>query len=148
MSARTLITLALVNALKTQINGTVPYKIDLVNNAIDRLKYWDEINDFPFICAVAGNEVREYLPGQFKWGHLGISLKIYVKSEDSNAELENLLEDVERVIDSNRQIAYDPSNPNLRTTEILISSIVTDEGLLAPYGIGEINIKVQYQVLV
>jgi hypothetical protein len=148
MSARTLICAALVNALKTQINGVAPYTTNLFSNALDSLKYWDELNDFPFICAVAGNEVREYLPGQFKWGHLGISLKVYVRSETSGADLENLMEDIERVVDSNRQIAYDPANPSRRTTEVLITSIITDEGLLAPYGIGEINIKVQYQVLI
>ena len=35
---------------------------------------------------------------------------------------------------------------NKSLAEILVTSIITDEGILAPYGIGEINLKVQYQV--
>ena len=147
MSARTLITRAITAKLK-EINGTGTYKVDVSNNVVDKLKYWDEVNDFPFISVVTGNEQREYLPGQFKWGYIGISLKVYVKDEDPQVPLENLLEDIEKVIDANRQISYDPSNPNIRTTEILITSIITDEGLLAPYGIGEVNLRVQYQVLI
>jgi hypothetical protein len=148
MSARTLITRAIINALIANLDGNLPYLTNIFGNAVDRIKYWDEVNDFPFISAVAGNEVREYLPGQFKWGHLGISLKVYVRGENANEDLETLMEDIEKVIDANRQIAYDPDNPNSRTTEILITSIVTDEGLLAPYGVGEINLSVQYQVLI
>jgi hypothetical protein len=147
MSARTQITRAIIEKLKL-IDGNAPYTIDVATNVTDKLKYWDEVNDFPFICGVAGSESRDYLPGQFKWGYLGIALKIYVQDEDPNTVLENLLEDIEKVIDANRQIQYDSSNPAARTTEILITSIVTDEGLLAPYGIGEINLRVQYQVLI
>jgi hypothetical protein len=33
------------------------------------------------------------------------------------------------------------------TTEILITSITTDEGLLAPYGVGEINLQVRYALV-
>ena len=60
---------------------------------------------------------------------------------------ERLLEDVEKVIDTNRTLVYDVSTPAAQTTEILINSIVTDEGLLEPYGVGEVNISVQYPVL-
>lgn len=147
MSARTLITRALVEKLKL-INGVAPYKVNLFNNVSPSLKFWDEVNDFPYVCVVTGNEVREYQPGLFKWGYIGISLKIYTKSEDATLVLENLLEDIERVVDANRQLQYDPAVPAARTTEILITSITTDEGLLAPYSIGEINLRVQYQVLV
>jgi hypothetical protein len=54
-----------------------------------------------------------------------------------------LIEDLERCIDANRVLQYDVDN-NLETTEILIQSITTDEGLLAPYGVGEINLEVRY----
>lgn len=111
------------------------------------LKFWDECHEFSAIYMSTGSETREYLPGGFKWAFLGISLKIYVKGEDPAQELENLLEDVERVIDSNRTLVYDSTTPGAQTTEILINSIVTDEGLLVPYGVGEINLTVQYQVL-
>jgi hypothetical protein len=73
---------------------------------------------------------------------LGVSLKLYCKGEDAQQLLEDLLEDVERVIDQNRVLQYD--DLGYETTEILINSITTDEGLLAPYAVGEINLQVRY----
>jgi hypothetical protein len=91
-----------------------------------------------------GSEAREYLPSDFKWAYLAVSIKAYVKDEENAPELlEQLLEDLETCIDSNRELVYDVDN-NLSTTEILIQQITTDEGLLAPYGVGEINLQVRY----
>ena len=145
MSARAGITNALVEKLKL-IDGSEPYQSNVFNNVTNKLKFWDEVNDFPYICVVPGSETRDYLPSDFKWGFLGISLKIYVKGDEPIQELENLLEDIEKVVDANRVLPYGEA-PAERTTEILITSIVTDEGLLAPYGVGEINLQVRYQVL-
>ncbi len=146
MSVRTSIATALAEKLKL-IDGNTPYKTNLYNNAFPKLKFWDECNDFPAIYMSTGSETRDYLPGGFKWAFLGISLKLYVKGEEPATELENLLEDVERVIDANRTLVYDADTAGAQTTEILINSIVTDEGLLEPYGVGEVNITVQYPVL-
>jgi hypothetical protein len=71
---------------------------------------------------------------------------VYCKGEDSQQELETLLEDLEKCIDANRVLVYD-NTKNYETTEILIQSITTDEGLLAPYAVGEINLQVRYQVM-
>jgi len=69
---------------------------------------------------------------------------VYVRSESEAQQLlEDLLDDLENVIDANRVLVYDITN-NLSTTEILIQSITTDEGLLNPYGVGEINLQVRY----
>lgn len=146
MSVRTSIAKALAEKLKL-INGDAPYNTNIYNNAYPYLKFWDEVNDLPAIYMSIGTETREYLPSGFKWGFLGISLKAYVRSDEPADELENLLEDIERVIDSNRVLVYDETTPGAETTEILISSIVTDEGLLEPYGVAEVNITVQYPVL-
>ena len=146
MSVRASIASALAEKLKL-INGEAPYTSNVFNNAYPKLKFWDEVMDFPAIYMSTGSETRDYHPGGFKWGFLGISLKLYVKGEDPATELENLLEDVERVIDANRSLVYDTETAGAQTTEILINSIVTDEGLLEPYGVGEVNITVQYPVL-
>ena len=71
---------------------------------------------------------------------------MYCRGEESQAELEQLLEDIESVIDANRVLVYDSTN-NYETTEILVVSITTDEGLLAPYAVGEINLQVRYQLM-
>ena len=145
MSARSSIVNALVEKLKL-IDGTGTYQTNIYGNAYAKLKFWDEIQDFPSIYVVPGSESREYLPSDFTWGYLNISLKVYVKDEDPQQQLEYLLEDIENTIDANRVLVYNTTT-NAQTTEILISSIVTDEGLLVPYGVGEINLQVRYQVL-
>lgn len=145
MSRRSSIVSALAEKFK-EINGTGQYKTNLYENSFAKLKFWDEVADFPSVYMSTGTETREYLPAQFAWGFLGISIKAYVKGEDAQEQLENLLTDLEKCIDNNRMLVYDTEN-GYETTEILIQSITTDEGLLAPYGVGEINIEVRYQIM-
>ena len=145
MSRRTSIIKALAEKFK-QINGQAPYQVNLFQNAYPKLKFWDEIEDFPSLYMSPGSEYREYLPGDFAWGFLGVSVKVYCHGEDSQEQLEKLLEDVEKCVDLNRVLTYDTAK-NYETTEILISSITTDEGLLAPYAVGEINLQVRYAIM-
>ena len=146
MTKRVQIVKALAEVFKT-IDGTAPYVTNLQGLSFAKLKFWDEINDFPSVYLSPGTEVREYHPADFAWGMLGVCVKVYCKSEDTaQEELEQLLEDLERCIDANRQLVYDTDN-NYETTEILIDSITTDEGLLAPYAVGEINLQVRYQIM-
>lgn len=145
MSRRTSIVKALATKLQ-EINGNSPYNSNIYNNAFPYLKFWDEVQDFPCIYLTPGTEMRDYLPSDFTWGFLGVTIKLYCKGEDSTQQLEELLEDVERVIDANRSLTYDETL-GYETTEILITSITTDEGLLAPYAVGEINLQVRYQVM-
>jgi hypothetical protein len=143
MTRRTSIVTALAEKFKL-INGTGTFKSDLSDNSYPKLKFWDEIQDFPAVYLTPGSELREYLPGDFTWGYLNVSVKVYVRSESEAQQLlEDLLNDLENVIDANRVLVYDITN-NLSTTEILIQSITTDEGLLSPYGVGEINLQVRY----
>ena len=143
MTKRISIITALAEKFKI-INGTGTFKSDLSDNSYPKLKFWDEVQDFPCVYSTAGSEIREYLPGDFTWGHLNVCVKVYVRSEsDAQQQLEDLLDDLENVIDANRVLVYDITN-NLSTTEILIQSITTDEGLLNPYGVGEINLQVRY----
>ena len=48
MSRRTSIVKALVEKFKT-INGVAPYTNNLYNNAYAKLKFWDEVQDFPSV---------------------------------------------------------------------------------------------------
>jgi hypothetical protein len=143
MSKRNSIAKALAEKLKT-IDGTAPYQTNLYDNSYAKLKFWDEIQDFPAVYIVPGTEIREYHPADFAWCYLNLSLKVYVRDqEDPQFQLETLLHDLEKCIHDNRVLVYDQAN-NLATTEILIQSIITDEGLLVPYGVGEVNLQVRY----
>lgn len=146
MSRRTSIVQALTTKINECLDGSYPYNFNLYGRAEAKLRFWDEVNDFPAIFISPGTELREYLPSDFKWGFLNLSLKIYVKGDNATEQLESLVDLVERVIDDNRVLVYDTEN-NYETTEILIQSIVTDEGLLDPYGVGEINLQVRYQIM-
>jgi hypothetical protein len=145
MSKRTQIVKA-ITAKLNQINGMAPYKVNLYKNAYAKLKFWDEVEDFPSVYLTPGTEVREYFPSDFTWGFLNVCIKVYCRGESSIEQLELLLTDIENCIDDNRQLVYDSIN-DYSTTEILIQSITTDEGLLAPYAVGEINLQVRYQIV-
>ena len=146
MSRRSSITNALVEKLK-EIDGTNGYNTNLFTNVFPKLQFWDEVNDFPSVHLVAGSETREYLPGNFTWAYANISTKVYVRGEENpQQELELLLEDIEKCINDNRTLVYDAER-GYTTTEILVHSIVTDEGLLIPYAVGEMNIQVRYALM-
>ena len=145
MSRRTQIVKALVEKLKL-VDGNLPYTNNLYGNAHAKLKFWDEIQDFPAVYVTPGTEVREYHPGDFTWSFLNLCVKVYCRGDEAQEELETLLEDVELCVDQNRVLVYDSTN-NYETTEILIQSVTTDEGLLAPYAVGEINLQVRYAIM-
>jgi len=144
MSARSGIVNALVEKLK-EVDGTGTYKSNLYGNVIPKLKFWDEVNDYPYVCVVAAGETREYLPAQFKWGFLSINVKVYVQDENSLDALENVLADIETVVDANQELYFDDGTRH--TEEVNITSIKTDEGLLDPLGIADVSLVVRYQVL-
>jgi hypothetical protein len=145
MSRRTSIVSALAEKFKS-INGTGIYKTNLNDCAYPKLVFWTETNNFPSVYVTPGSEVREYLPGDFKWGFLGVSIKVYCKGDEAQEQLEALLEDVENCVDKNRVLVYD-ATLGWETTEILVTSITTDEGLLAPYAVGEINLQIRYEIM-
>lgn len=145
MSKRASITKALCSKINELLVGDGSYVTNLYNNCYPYLKFWDEVDNFPSVYVTPGSETREYLPADFTWAFLNLSVKLYCKGDDSQQELETLLEDFEKAIDANRLLVYDSTN-NLSTTEILVLSITTDEGLLAPYAVGEINLQVRYDL--
>ena len=142
---RTKIVDAYVKQLKG-INGQSPYNSNLFNEVHGNTIFLDQITQFPSVCVVAGDETREYLPDGFKWRYLNMEIRLYVSDEeDAQEELALLIEDIERVIDNNDVLTYDDSvSPNEKTTSSTILTIATDEGVLAPLGVGEIGIQVRY----
>lgn len=146
MSRRVSIVKAIAESLKV-IDGTGTYKTNITNNSYAKLKFWDEVNDFPSIYTVTGTEMREYHPAEFSWGFLNASIKVYCKGENSQQELEDLLEDIETVLDSTHGVVVYDTDNQYSTSEISITSITTDEGLLTPYAVGEINLLIRYQIM-
>ena len=127
---------ALVEKIKL-VNGQHPYNSNIFNNVSGRLKFLDEIEEFPKVCIIAGDEVREYQTAGFKWRFLTLSIRAYVRNEeDAQEELATLFEDIEKIVDENDALVYDTSVvPNGTTTSLTIESIGTDEGGIATLGI-------------
>ena len=135
---------ALVEKLK-EINGTGQFLSDVDNNVQPRLKFWDEVDQFPAVHLNAGSETREYLGAGQRHRFLSITIRCYVRSEDSVDELDRLLEDVETVIETHSALKYtDRLGAEHTTHQITIVSIDTDEGVLEPLGVGEVLIEVRY----
>lgn len=135
---------ALVTKLKT-INGAGEFLTDLNENVSPRLKFWDEVEEFPAVHLNAGSETREYQGGGYKDRFLSVTLRCYVQDEDAVLALDELLEDVETVLENNSRLAYaDRTGTTQYTQQITIVSIDTDEGVLEPLGVGEVNIEVRY----
>ena len=135
---------ALVNKLK-DIDGTGQFLSNLEENVSPRLKFWDEVEEFPAVHLNAGSETREYQGGGYKDRFLSITLRCYVQAEDAVAALDELLEDVETVVEENSRLKYkDRNNVDHYTQQITVVSIDTDEGVLEPLGVGEMLIEVRY----
>ena len=135
---------AIVDKLKN-IDGAGNYHTNLEDNVSPRLKFWDEVDEFPAVHINAGGETREYLTGGVKNRFLNITLRCYVNEEDAVNALDALLEDVETVLEDNAAMSYtDKLGVSQGIQQITVLSIDTDEGVLAPLGIGEMIIEVRY----
>ena len=150
MAARTYTTRrsAIVDALVVklkQINQTGDFLTDVFDNVHPRLKFWDEVDTFPALHLNAGSETREYQGGGYKDRFLNLTIRCYVKETDAVDALDKLLEDVETVVEANGRLAYiDKQGVTQHTHDIVIISIETDEGVLEPFGVGEILLQVRY----
>ena len=136
---------ALVEKIKL-VNGQHPYNSNVFNNVTGHMVFLDQIQEYPKVCVVAGDEAREYQPNEFKWRFLSLDIRVYVDNEEDPQEvLALLMEDIERVIDENDVLIYDDTvSPNLTTTSLTLESLSTDEGVLNPLGIGELTLVCRY----
>ncbi len=135
---------ALAEKLKL-INGEGYFHTNLLENVTPRLKFWDEVEEFPAVHLNAGSETREYQGGGYKDRFLSVTIRCYVRDEDTRLALDKLLEDVETVIEDNSRLQYvDKRGAVHHTQQITIVSIDTDEGVLEPLGVGEMLIEVRY----
>ena len=133
-------------ALKLEnINGQAPFRSS-VAKVERRLKFWDEVSEFPTIHVGAGNETREYDGGGFRFRFLRLTIRCYVSDDDDVIEaLEELLEDVETVLENNDPLTYyDSTGASQTTVQTTIGAVATDEGVLEPLGVGEITVEIRY----
>jgi len=139
---------AIVEALAKeleQINGTPPFRTSIAT-VERRLKFWDEVSEFPAIHVGAGAETREYDGGGFRFRFLRITIRCYVSDDNDVIEaLEELLEDVETIVEDKDPLTYyDSTGASQSTVQTNIISVDTDEGVLEPLGVGEVVVEIRY----
>jgi len=136
---------ALVTQLKT-IDGTGAFLSNISDNVYPTLRFWDEVDQFPEIHVTAGSETFEYLPANFKWRFLTITVRVYVNDENDPQEaLALLLQDIETVLESSGDISYtDYAGATKSISDLTILSVSTDEGVLTPLGAGELVAEIRY----
>ena len=129
-----------------EIDGNHPFNSNMFSNAHSGLTFLDDVQEYPKVCVIAGDETRQYQPNEFKWRFLSLSIRVYVEDQDDPQEvLTQMMEDIERVIDENDVLTYDDTvSPNLTTTSLTLQSLSTDEGVLKPLGVGEMILECRY----
>ena len=143
-SRRRAIVESIAEALE-KINGQAPFRTS-VAKVERRLKFWDEVDEFPTLHVGAGGETRQYDGGGFRFRFLTITVRCYVSDDSDVIEaLEELLEDVETVLEDNDPLTYtDSTGTSQSTVQTNIMTVDTDEGVLEPLGVGEITCEIRY----
>lgn len=150
MTARTYSTrrYAIVDALVEKfkaIDGSGSYVSNLNRNVFNRLKFYDEVQNFPCVCVTASTETRDYQTNGYRDRYLEIRLMIFVREDEPLQATEAILEDLETVVEDNGRLAYvDKTGTTQYTHDIQILSLGTDEGTLDPISVGEMTLRVHY----
>ncbi len=122
-------------------DGAYSYNNNLFNNVFRKLKFLDEVNDFPALYVSAGTEIRNFNSKDLTVAQLDVTIRAYVYGEDNSQSLaDDLVQDIEHVIYS----LEDKSNIGIQ--DIIIDNISTDEGLAHPYGLAEIELTTVYRL--
>ena len=128
-----------------QIDGKGTFRSDLQNNVFNRLKFFEEVTDYPTVCVTASNEYRDYQAGGYRDRFLEVRIVVFVKEENALAKSESILEDIETQVEDNGRLSYLDKDGNTQYThDITIISLGTDEGTLDPISIAEMTLRVHY----
>ena len=146
-SRRTEIVNFLVRRLKeidgeaSPFDSSYTFNTNLFNNVFRKLKFLDEVNDFPSLYIAAGTEFRDFNSKSLTVATLDVTIRAYVYGEDNSQSLaDDVVQDIEHVIYS----IGDNSDKGI--LDITIESISTDEGLAIPYGLAEAQLTVVYRL--
>lgn len=130
-----------INGGISTYDNTYQYNHNVFNNVYRKIKFLDEVNDFPSIYLSAGTEIRNFQSENLTVATLNVIIRAYVYGEDnSQTAADNLVDDIEHVVYS---IGDEPEKGIL---DITIENISADEGLAFPYGIAELELSVVYRL--
>ena len=113
-------------------------------NVFRRYKYLDDVNDFPYITFVPRQENRDHYGAGRKLAVLAVDLRVYVydgDTEDIADECERLADQVEAAVDT-----FAATYRQFEVEEARVTTLTTDDGLMTPYGIADLQLSILYDV--
>lgn len=130
-----------IDGAASNYDASYTYTQNLFNNVYRKIKFLDEVNDFPALYLSAGTEIRDFNSLSLTVATLDVTIRAYVYGEDNSQSLaDDLVQDIEHVIYSLGD------NPEKGILDIIIDSISIDEGLATPYGLAEVELTVVYRL--
>jgi len=118
---------------------------DVLPANVDRqYKYLDSVNDFPYITFVPRQENRDHRGDARKLAVLAIDLRVYVYDGDTSDiadECERLADQVESAVDT-----FATTYRQYEVEEARVITLRTDDGLMTPYGIADLQLSILYEV--
>ena len=130
----------IIDGFKTELGQTPD--VD-ASNIFKHFKFLDELNDFPSVCFVAGTERRDQLGANRRLATIDIALRGYVFDENNVDKAEILAQNVESKVDSFSANVAARANG---VSDARVVSFRTDEGLLQPYGVADLEVQILYDV--
>ena len=130
-----------IDGVQSGFDSSYTYNTNIFNNVYRKIKFLDEVNDFPALYLNAGTEIRDFNTKSLTVATLDVTIRAYVYGEDdSQTKADELIEDIEHIIDN---LAGSPDKGILN---IQIDNVSTDEGLAEPLGLAEIILTVEYRL--
>ena len=130
-----------IDGVQSGFDSSYTYTTNIFNNVYRKIKFLDEVNDFPALYLNAGTEIRDFNTKSLTVATLDVTIRAYVYGEDdSQTKADELVQDIEHVI---YNLAGSPEKGILN---IQIDNVSTDEGLAEPLGLAEIVLTVEYRL--
>ena len=130
-----------IDKAQSSFDSSYTYNTNLFTNVFRKIKFIDEVNDFPALYLSAGTENRDFNTKSLTVATLDVTIRAYVFGEDdAQSKVDDLIQDIEHVI-------YNlGDNSDKGIFDIQIDNITADEGLIEPYGLAEIVLTIQYRL--
>ena len=144
---------AIADKIKTELtqqNKGTKYFHDIYDNVYTRSFLISEVPSYPAITVTPGPEGFEYQPSGVRWTTQLFYIRAYYKDEyDSERQMQLLIRDLKKVVDTPEKLQYTISNPDGSeetrfVTVDKLDGVTTDEGVLRPVAIGELSIFLKY----
>lgn len=136
MSRRSDILIEYTNALRAAAYADSP-----IAHVYRGFRWLDQINDFPTICYNIQSSRLVHVGANDRYYSCSVALRAYVRGEDPQALLDQILLDIEDVTQSFR----DAASPSLEVVDARVDSVSSDEGVMAPIGVADMRITISYK---